>query len=380
MTPAASFRPIYLDYNATTPVHDTVKARIVEALETFGNPSSSHAYGRRASESLASARRAVAESLGATDAEIVFTSGGTESNNLALFGVAHHAQRGRIVTCEGEHPSVLQAASQLETSGFEVVRVRIDKSGQVDPADIAAAINRGTILVSVMHANNETGTIQPIEEISRVTRHAGVPFHCDAAQSIGKIAVDVARLGVDLLTVAGHKLYAPKGVGVLYVRAGTKLSPYLFGGAQEDGRRAGTPAIHQAAGFSEACQLLRTEPATRAEQLRALRDRLHARLREAIPQISLNGHPIDRLPNTLNLNFPLVHGADLLAAAPNVAASTGSACHEGSHRLSPVLAAMQVNPEVGRGAVRLSLGLPTTADEVDRAAGNLVEAYRRVVK
>jgi len=370
--------PIYLDYNATTPVLDPVRRAIEESLDDFGNPSSTHAFGRRARERIASNRAEVALLLGCRPEEIVFTSGGSESNNLALTGVARRKGPGHIITCAGEHPAVLEVCAFLERGGWRVTRLAIDGRGHVDPAAVAEAIRADTILISVMHANNETGTVQPIAAIAHVARERGVLFHTDAAQSIGKIPAKVDELGVDLLSLAGHKLYAPKGCGALYVRTGVAIEPLIHGAGHEGGRRAGTEAVHQIAALGAACRMARTEGAT--DRLRTLRDRLHALLEQAIAGLTLNGHPIERLPNTLNVNFPGVDGGELLERARCVAASTGSACHSGETRLSPVLASMGVPPLLGCGAVRLSLGRPTATEEIDDAAAALLRAHSELTR
>lgn len=370
--------PIYLDYNATTPIIDPVRRAIEESLDDFGNPSSTHAFGRRAHERIASGRAEVALLLGCRPEEIVFTSGGSEANNFALTGVARPKGQGHIITCAGEHPAILEVCAFLERGGWRVTRLPIDGRGQVDPAAVAEAIRADTILISVMHANNETGTVQPIAAIARIARERGVLLHTDAAQSIGKIPTRVNDLGVDLLSVAGHKLYAPKGCGALYVRSGVELEPLIHGAGHEGGRRAGTEAVHQIAALGAACRAARTDSTT--NRILALRDRLHALLREAIGGLGLNGHPSERLPNTLNVNFPKVAGAALIERTRSVAASTGSACHAGETRLSPVLAAMGVAPDVGRGAVRLSLGRPTTAEEIDSAAEALIRAHGELTR
>ncbi len=257
-----------------------------------------------------------------------------------------------------------------------MTRLSIDRSGLVDPEAVRAAAAPDTILISVMHANNETGTIQPVAEICRIARERGILFHSDAAQSVGKIPTRVEELGVDLLSIAGHKLYAPKGVGALYVRRGVRLEPLIHGASQERGFRAGTEAVHQAAALGEACRIALLEAGAALARMEGLRDRLHRLLEEAIAGLSLNGHPELRLPNTLSVNFPGISGADLLRRADSVAASTGSACHAGETRLSPVLEAMGISPEAGRGAVRLTLGRTSTAEEVEEASEALVGAYR----
>lgn len=371
--------PVYLDYNATTPVDSRVADAIEPYLrEHFGNPSSTHVYGRRAHEAIERAREQVAAFIGATAAEVVFTGCATESNNLALCGVTRALRhKGRhIVTSTLEHPSVAQPFNRLREDGWEISVVSVDGYGRVDPAEVANALRNDTVLVSVMHANNEVGTIQPIAEIAAVTRPHGIVLHTDAAQSAGKIPVLVDDLNIDLLTLAGHKFYAPKGVGALYVRNGTPIQPLLVGAGHEHGLRPGTENVPAIAGLGEAARLAMERGAQETLRLRVLRDELHTRLVEAIPGLLLNGHPEHRLPNTLNLSFPGVDGRDLLLAAKEVAASVGSACHEEGEAISGVLGAMGIAPEQARGAVRLSLGVPTCREDVEYAAQALIAAWR----
>lgn len=383
--------PIYLDYNATTPVDPSVFAAMLPFLgdpagvwsSRFGNPSSAHAYGLAAHDALEQARRQVADLLGAQPDEIVFTGGGSEANNQALKCLVFAKLRGlfgrwardaHIVTSAVEHPAIVEPCHFLKRLGCRITVLPVDRFGLVDPDAVRKALDRRTTLVSIMHANNEVGTIQPIPEIVAIARERGVPVHTDAAQSIGKLRVDVNELAVDLLSVAGHKVYAPKGVGVLYVRRGIHLEPMIHGAAHEAGRRAGTENVPYIVGLGMACALAQQTLPEATTKLRALRDRLWQRLRAGLgDRIELNGHPDKRLPNTLNVNFLGHIGAELLQAVPGIAASTGSACHEGSICLSPVLQAMGVPPEHGRGAVRLSVGRFTTEAEVDRAADLLVQ-------
>jgi cysteine desulfurase len=373
--------PVYLDYNATTPVDPAVGARIGEVLaERFGNPSAAHAYGRQAREAIETARAEVAALLGTQAGEIVFTSGATEANNMAILGAARALRdRGRhLVTSAVEHPSVMEAMHQLQDEGWMLTVLPVDADGRVDPGTVAGALRPDTVLVSVMHANNEVGTVQPIEEIGAVTRRHGVLLHVDAAQSVGKIPVSVETLGADLLTVAGHKFYAPKGIGALYVRAGVDLQPIVFGASQEQGRRPGTENVPYIAGLGVAAALARVRLPAEGSALRALRDRLHRLLQEAIPGLTLNGHPGQRLPGTLNVSFPGVDARALLAAAAaDVAASVGAACHAHGQEVSGVLAAMGVEPARALGVVRLSVGRFTQAAGIERAAAALIAAYRQ---
>jgi cysteine desulfurase len=374
--------PIYLDYNATTPIAPEVAEAMRPYLEGglaggFGNPSSAHAYGQRSHAAVDEARAHIAQILGCEAGEIVFTGCGSEADNLALVGVAEaHRERGNhLITSQIEHPAVLNTCRYLERRGFRVTYLPVDRDGRVDPADVARALTPATLLVSIMHANNETGVLQPIAEIARLAHPAGALVHTDAAQSVGKIPTRVDDLGVDLLTVAGHKLYAPKGVGALYVRRGVRLEPLLHGAGHESGRRAGTENVPYIVGLGAAGALAEGLLPTEAPRLRALRDRLLERLSAVVSGLASNGHLTERLPNTLNVSFPGIDGEELLAATPTIAASTGSACHAGRTDPSPVLLAMSIPPARALGAIRLSLGKYTTADEVDRAANALAIAW-----
>ncbi len=383
-------KPIYLDYNATTPIDPAVTEAMLPLLrEGFGNPSSAHAYGRAAHDAVEQARAHVAGLLGARPDEVVFTSGGTEASNHAIKGTAFAALHGffgrffgrragaHVVISAVEHPATAQPCAFLERLGCRVTTLPVDRHGLVGPDDVRRAVGRGATLVSIMHSNNEVGTLQPLREIAAVCRARGVLVHTDAAQSLGKVPLDVNELGVDLLSLAGHKLYAPKGVGALFVRRGVRLEPLLHGAGHEDGRRAGTENVPYLVGLGEACRLARASLPGATDRLRQLRDRLWQRLRDGLgDRVVLNGHPERRLPNTLNVNFIGHVGSELLQAVPEVAASTGSACHEGQVHQSPVLCAMRVPPEEGRGAVRLTVGRFTTEEEVDRAADVLLRAAR----
>jgi cysteine desulfurase len=376
--------PIYLDYNATTPVDPLVADAIDPYLhQHFGNPSSTHVYGRNAHAAVERARAQVANLIGAQVDEIVFTGCATEANNLAIRGAARALRdKGRhLITSAVEHPAVEQPFQRLADDGWEVTVIPVDVNGLVDPARLSAALRDDTVLVSIMHANNEVGTIQPIEEIAAITRPRGILLHTDAAQSAGKIPVSVDDLGVDLLSLAGHKFYATKGVGVLYVRRGTPLQPVLVGAGHEAGLRPGTENVPAIAGIGEAARIAHEHQPGKTQQLRQLRDQLHTRLAESIPGLVLNGHPEQRLPNTLNISFPDVDGRDLLVhAAAEVAASVGSACHEESDAVSGVLGAMGIEATRARGAVRLSIGTPTTDTEIERAANALISAWQASVK
>jgi cysteine desulfurase len=374
-----SSTPVYLDHNATTPVAPQVLDAMRPYLEhDFGNPSSAHRSGTIAREAVERARREVATLLGTESESIVFTANGSEADNLAIKGVAlaHLGKRDHVITSAIEHPAVLAACRYLELRfGYRVTIVPADGFGLVDPDDVRRAIEPGTALISIMHANNEVGTLQPISEIARVARERGITFHTDAAQSVGKVAIDVDGLGVDLLTVAGHKLYAPKGIGALYVRPGTRLDPVIHGAGHEHGLRAGTENVPYIAGLGAACALAARRLHQGADhEVRRLRDRLHAALRSAVPGLPLNGHPDRRLPNTLNVTFPGCDGESLLARTPSIAAATGSACHSGRTEPSGVLTAMGLDARRALGAVRLSLGYDHTAAQIDAAAAALAAA------
>ncbi len=364
---------IYLDYNATTPVDPVVFETMQPYLAAhFGNPSSSHRYGHLANEAVALARDRVARLLHCAPDEIIFTGGGSESDNLAIRGIAlaRKEQGNHIITQVTEHPAVLNACRALERlHGFRVTYLPVDGYGRVDPADVEAVIDASTVLITIMHANNETGTLQPLREMAEIAHRHGVLLHSDAAQSVGKIPTSVGELGVDLLTVAAHKLYAPKGIGALYVRRGLQIEPLIYGGGQESGRRAGTENVAYMVALGTACELAREQLSESQVRLRNLRDRLQSRLEQELPgRIHLNGHESERLPNTLNISVEGVIGEEVLAATPEIASSTGSACHEGNTDPSPVLLAMGRRRELALGALRLTLGRWSTEEEIERAA------------
>jgi cysteine desulfurase len=370
--------PIYLDYNATTPVlPEVVDAMLPFLREHFGNPSSRHHYGRIAHDAVERARGEVAALLNCDADEIVFTSGATEASNLAIRGMNPGGRR-RIITSAIEHPATAAATGWLEARGFDVVRLGVDSTGRVASADVGSAVDESTALVTLMHSNGETGVLQPVREAARAAHRASALIHTDAAQSAGKVPVDVKALDVDLLSMAGHKLYAPKGVGALYVRRGIALEPLLVGAGHERGLRAGTENVASIVGLGVASAITRRDLEVEGARLRTLRERLWALLSDAIPGLALNGHFEERLPNTLNVRFPNVSGVALLAQADGIAASTGSACHAGSERPSGILLRMGIPPEQALGAVRLSLGRPTNQDEVDRSAAILIAAWRGV--
>jgi len=359
---------IYLDFNASTPIApDVAKAMEPFFSQHFGNPSSQHWAGIPAKEAVEHAREQVADLLQCSPGEIVFTSGGSESNNHAIKGVffALREKGNHIVTTQIEHPAVANPCRFLERLGAKVTFVPVDRYGRVDPDDIQKAITPKTVLISVMHANNEVGTIQPIEEISKIAKEQGIIFHTDAAQSVGKIATKVDELDVDLLSIAGHKLYAPKGIGALYIRKGTLIEPLIHGAGHESGRRAGTENVLLIVGLGKACEI--AERYLGDDKIRNLRDHFWHLLQENFgEEVVLNGHPVHRLPNTLNMSFVGKAGGEILSQLDGVAASTGAACHSGSVELSPVLKAMGISKEVGMGAIRFSLGRMTSIQEVER--------------
>ena len=358
---------IYLDYNASTPIAPEVADAMKPFLsQHFGNPSSLHWAGIPAKEAVEHARKQVADLLQCHPNEIIFTSGGSESNNHAIKGVffALKEKGNHIITTQIEHPAVVNPCRFLEKLGAEVAYLPVDRYAKVDPQDVRKAITPKTILITVMHANNEVGTIQPIKEISNIAKKHGILFHTDAAQSVGKIVTEVDDLGVDLLSVAGHKIYAPKGVGALYVREGTSLEPFIHGAGHESGSRAGTENVLLIVGLGKACEIAKRY--LKDDSVRNLRDHFWKLLRKNLGDgIVLNGHPVDRLPNTLNVSFVGKIGTEILSKLNEVAASTGAACHSGSVELSPVLKAMGITPEVGMGAIRFSLGRKTTIQELE---------------
>ncbi len=363
---------IYLDFNASTPVATKVAAAMRAVLEEpFGNPSSTHWAGKPAREAVEKARVQVARLLNCNPGEVVFTSGGSESNNHALKGVyiAKGIGSGHLITTQVEHPAVINPCRFLEKLGATVTYLPVDRYGQVDPDDVRRALTPRTILISVMHANNEVGTIQPVAEITRIAHEHDILFHTDAAQSVGKIPADVKSLGVDLLSLAGHKLYAPKGVGALYIREGVRVESLIHGASHEGGRRAGTENVLLDVALGTACELARFREMGPTQKLRDLFwDLLQAEFGE---RIVLNGHPNERLPNTLNVSFTGRVGSDVLQQLDGVAASTGSACHSRSVELSPVLKAMAIAPEIGMGAIRFSLGLATTRGDIQEVVDRL---------
>lgn len=373
--------PIYLDHNATTPVHpDVLEAMLPWLAEHFGNPSSTHIFGRRTHNAIEKARSQVADLLGCKSEEVYFTSGGTEANNIAIFGSAEASIRKHIVTSQVEHPATARPCGKLKQQGWEVSYLPVDETCMVNVEDAASAIGNTTALVTVMLANNETGTIMPIRNIAEIAHSKSALMHTDAAQAVGKVPVRVDELQVDLLSIAGHKLYAPKGVGALYVRRETPIEPVLLGAGHERGLRPGTENVPYIVGLGRACEIATQDIESEESHICTYRDALWRRLAAGIPDIRLNGHPTERLPNTLNVSFPKALGSAVLDAAPEIAASTGSACHEGGESPSEVLLAMSVEPNVALGAVRLSLGRATTEDDVEMAARALIRAWKHVTK
>jgi cysteine desulfurase len=369
--------PIYLDHNATTPLRpEVVDAMIPSLRDHFGNPSSAHVYGARARAAMEQARAQVASLLGCDPDEVVFTSGGTEANNLAIRGVMEASPRRGVVSTVIEHPATSRPCAWLAQRGHRVTHLPVDRDGRAVPD--ARVFDENTALLTVMHANNETGVIQPVAELAALARAVGALVHTDAAQSVGKVPVRVRNMGVDLLTVAGHKLYAPKGVGALYVRRGTHLAPFALGAGHERGVRPGTENVASLVGLGVACEIAQRELEETASRVTTLRNALWERLLCAVPGLARNGHPTAVLPNTLSVRFPRASGSAVLAGAPEVAASTGSACHEGHEAASAVILAMGVSPDEALGTVRLTLGHGTTPDEVHRAADALARSWRAV--
>jgi cysteine desulfurase len=372
--------PIYLDHNATTPVlPEVVDAMLPWLTEHFGNPSSDHIYGYRTREAVVNARQQVADLIGCLPEEVYFTSGGTESNNLAIYGVtAARPDRKRIITSVIEHPATEMPCRFLQEQGFQINWTEVDETGMVRIDAIEASISQATSLVTIMHANSETGTLQPIREIADMAHAHGAIMHTDAAQTTGKIIYSVDELGVDLLSIVGHKMYAPKGIGALYVRSGTNIAPQSLGGGHEQGLRSGTENVPYIVALGQACEIARKDGELANARIRRLRDGLWNALNEKIPGLVLNGHPDLRLPNTLNVRFPGVSGNALLAQAPEIAASTGSACHAEDESASAVIKAMGLSEEEALGSVRLTLGRGTSFDDITIAAESLRRAYEAV--
>ena len=374
-------QPIYLDYNATTPIAPEVRSALRPYMEEyFGNPSSAHRFGQLARAGVETARAQVAGLLGAKSTEIIFTGSGTESDNLAIFGIIRGSRKtaGHMITSSVEHPAVDVVCHQLAAEGWSITRLPVDGNGRVDPDDVRRAVRSDTVLVSIMHANNEVGSIQPLQAISVILRERDIPFHTDAAQSAGKIPCRVDELGVDLLTIAGHKLYAPKGVGALYVRAGVSLAPFMRGAGQEGGRRPGTENVSGIVGLGAACELAAAEGEQRTAHLGRTRDLLGALLNAGLDDIRRNGDQDWVLPNTLSVGFGGILVADLVDALDGVAASAGSACHGKGGGLSATLKAMAVPERYALGTLRLSTGRPTTEEDIRTAADRIITAVKKL--
>ena len=375
-------KPIYLDYNATTPIDPEVAEAMRPYLfEYFGNPSSSHWYGIQTKKAVDEARRQVANLLHCNPEEVVFTSGGSESNNYAIKGTAfaNREKGNHIITSTIEHPAVLKVCKYLAEKGFQITYLPVDEFCLVKPRELQESIRPQTILITIMHANNEVGTIQPIAEIAKIAKEHGIVFHTDAAQSVGKIPTRVDELEVDLLTIAGHKLYAPKGIGALYVRGGIRLEKLIHGADHEQDLRAGTENVLEIVGLGQACEIAKRDLEKNTHHMQKMRDLLYAGLRQQWGEIRLNGHPEKRLPNTLSVCFKSIEANTLLAEIESVAASAGAACHSDSVRVSSVLEAMQVDLEYAMGTVRFSTGKMTTEEEVNHTVAVFVKTARRLL-
>ena len=367
---------IYLDYNATTPIDPAVAEAMLPYVHgLFGNPSSSHSFGIAARQGVDRARGQVASLLGCHPEDLIFTSGGTEANNHAIKGVAYACRDkgNHIITSAVEHPAVTEVCRFLEGQGFEVTYLPVDKYGMVDASQVEAAITDRTILVTIMHANNEVGTVEPIADIAQAAHRRGVLVHTDCAQSVGKIPVTVDELGADLLSIAGHKLYAPKGIGALYVRPGVVLEKFMHGASHESNRRAGTENVIEMAGLGAACELIERHLPDYAAHLKQMRDRLEAGLLDSGLDVRVNGHPEKRLPNTTSVSFKGMEADRILASLPTVAASAGAACHSDQVQVSHVLEAMRVPTEYAMGTLRFSVGRYTTREEIDQAVAEVLE-------
>jgi cysteine desulfurase NifS len=374
--------PIYLDYNATTPTDPEVAEAMRPYLfDHFGNPSSSHWFGVQAKNAVENARAQVADLLNCTPDEVVFTSGGSESNNYAIKGAAlAHVEKGNhIIASSIEHPGVAEVCTYLTAQGFRSTYLPVDEFGLINLQDLKNAITPQTILITIMHANNEVGTIQPIAEIAEIAKDLGILFHTDAAQSVGKIPTRVDDLSVDLLSIAGHKLYAPKGIGALYIRGGVQLEKLIHGAAHERGLRAGTENILEIVGLGKACEIAKRDLRENMTHLREMRDLLYQKLSAGQGEIKLNGHPEKRLPNTLSVSFKGIEANTLLAETEGVAASAGAACHSDSVKVSPVIQAMGVPLAYAMGTIRFSTGKMTTVEEINSAAAQIIETADRLV-
>ncbi len=376
-------KPVYLDYNATTPIAKEVADAMLPFLYTdFGNPSSAHSYGVKAKLAVEKARSQVAGLIGCNASEIVFTSGGTESNNYAIKGVAFaNCTRGNhIITSAIEHPAVLEVYKYLEKNGFDISIVPVDENGTIKIDELKAAIRHDTILISVMHANNEVGTIQPIKEIAEIAKLHNIIMHTDAAQSLGKVAVNVNESGVDLLSIAGHKLYAPKGVGALYIRKGITLEKLIHGANHEQNRRAGTENVLEIAGLGQAAEIAKINLQANIAHYSETRDYLQKLLTEAFPSTKINGNYKNRLPNTLSISFKKIEANTLIGKLKNVAASAGAACHTENISISSVLKAMNIPIDFAMGTIRFSTGRETTIKDVEFAAQEIINQAMQLQK
>ena len=375
--------PIYLDFNATTPIDPQVADAMLPFLkQKFGNPSSFHWFGITSKKAVLKARKQVANLINCNPEEIVFTSGGTESNNYALRGYAFaNRYRGNhIITSAIEHPAIIEVCKYLEKHDFKVTYVPVDRNGLVSVKSVQKAITKETIIISIMHANNEVGTIQPIAEIAEIANEKGICLHSDAAQSLGKIPVDVAKLNIDLLSIAGHKIYAPKGVGALYIKQGIKLEKLMFGAKQENDCRAGTENVLGIVGLGRACEIAKQKYSENYEHMKKMRDKLWNGLVGEIPDLRLNGHPKQRLPNTLNVSFLNMNEYFQISLFLEIAASAGAACHSNNIMLSPVLEAMKVPKEYAKGTIRFSTGKTTTNKEIESAIKHVTKIYNDQIR
>lgn len=363
-------KPIYLDYNATTPLAPEVIEAMRPFIETnFGNPSSSHYFGKITKQAIENARTQVASLINCSADEIIFTSGGTESNNWALKGAAFANQKkgNHIIISAIEHPAITEVCKYLETCGFQISIAKVDQYGMINLTEIERQITSKTFLVSVMHANNEIGTIQPIQEIAAIIKNKNILFHTDAAQSIGKIKTDVKRLNIDLLSIAGHKVYAPKGIGALFIKKGTTLGKLIHGANHESGLRAGTENVIQIVALGKACEISLQNFNIYTRHMKEMRDLLHQKISQNFPHVKLNGHPENRLPNTLSLSFKDINAGELIESlSDKVALSAGSACHAGEVKMSSVLAAIHLEPAWAKGTIRFSAGRNTTVEEIEQ--------------
>ncbi len=373
--------PIYLDYNATTPIDPEVVEVMKPYLDQyFGNPSSSHNFGIQTRKAVEKARKQIAEMINCFPDEIIFTSGGTESNNYAIKGIAfaNRAKGNHIITSSIEHPAVIEVCRFLETEGFQVTYLPVNEFGLINIEDVKKAIKPQTILISIMHANNEVGTIQPIAEITRIAKEKNIYMHTDAAQSMGKIPVKVNELKIDLLSIAGHKLYASKGIGALYIRRGVKLTKLIHGADHERNLRAGTENVLEIVGLGKACELADRDLSDNVTHFKKMRDKLHNGLLDKFPEIKLNGHPEKRLPNTLSISFPNLEANLILSEMEDVAASAGAACHSDSIKVSTVLSAMKVPLDFAMGTIRFSTGKMTTEDEIEKAIDIITNTIQKL--